>query len=118
MKVLIANNFFCYAGGVGTYISLLSKLLRHKGHETFFFASNRKPYIEPDYQYDNYFPEFINLRELSKPESLKYAIKSLYNIDAEKKLSALIKDIKPDIVHFNCINYHLTPSVLMACKKK
>lgn len=118
MKILLVNNFFGFSGGVGSYISAITDILKKNGHEVEYFATTKQAYFDPDYKYIPYFPEFTDLRGLKKSESFKYLFKVLYNNEAARNLSRLIDEIEPDIVHFNTINYHLTPSVLMACAKK
>ena len=41
-----------------------------------------------------------------------YPLKILYSFEARKKLRAVLKDFKPDVVHLNNINFQLTPSVI------
>lgn len=118
MKILLVNNFFGFSGGVGTYISAITEVLRNNGHDVDYYATDKKAYFDPNYKYLNYFPAFTDLRGLKKSESFKYLFKVLYNIEAAKNLSRLIDEVKPDVVHFNTISYHLTPSVLRACGKK
>ena len=116
-KILYINNFFSNYGGAEKTMYNEALLLRNKGIETFFFATDKQTYFEKDYLYSKYFPKFINYRELGKLTSLLNFFRPFYNVEAEKKLDKLLKQIKPDIVRCCNIYYHLTPSVLKACKK-
>lgn len=118
MKILLVNNNFSNTGGADVYTYAVGNMLRDKGHEVFFFASDKQPYFEPEYKYSDFFPENVDYKNLSKTELVKQAFNPYYNFDAEKKMSDFIDLIKPDVVHCNCIFFNLTPSILRACYKK
>lgn len=119
MKVLLINNFFCHHGGAENSTYMTGTTLREHGHEVYFFATDRQPYIEQNYEYSKYFPRFIDFSSISKTELFKHILNPFYfyNFEAEKNLDAYLKEIKPDIVHCNNITYFLSPSILKACKK-
>jgi glycosyltransferase involved in cell wall biosynthesis len=113
-KILYINNFFSNYGGAEKTMYNEALLLRSEGIETFFFATDKQPYFEKNYEYSKYFPEFIDYRKQFC--GLNF-FRALYNFEAEKKLNNFLKQIKPDIVRCCNIYYHLTPSVLRACRK-
>lgn len=115
MRILIVNNFFSSYGGAEIVLQQESSLLKENGHQVFFFSINKQPLFEKDYEYTDYFPEYIDYKALSKIQSARYFFKAFYNFEAESKLKKFIMKIKPDIVHCHNIHYHLTPSVLKAC---
>lgn len=117
MKVLLINNYFSNTGGADVYTYAVGKLLREYGHEVFFFATNKQPFFEENYEHAKYFPESVDYKLLSKFELIKQNLKPFYNFDAAKKLDLYLKLIKPDIVHCNCIFFTLSPSILNACYK-
>ncbi len=117
MKVLFINNFFTQFGGAENIMLKEALLLQQDGHESFFFAVDRKPYFIENYPLAEFFPEFIDYRELSKSEALKNLFRPFYNIEAKKKLTDMVEKIRPDVIHIHNIHYHLTPSVLEALKK-
>lgn len=116
MKVLLINNFFCPPGGVEAVMYSEAKLLKEKGFEVYFFATNKQPFFENNYQYRNVFPEFMDYKKLKGINLIKY-FKIFYNLEAEKKLNILIKQIQPDIIHIHNVEYYLTYSVMQACEK-
>lgn len=93
-----------------------AKLLREKGHEVFFFATNKQPYFEKDYKYIEYFSQYVDFKSLKGIEKLKY-LSIFYNFEAEKKLNLLIKEIQPDLAHIHNTAYYLTSSALKTCIK-
>jgi len=93
-----------------------ANILKQKGHEVFFFTTNEKPYIEENYKYKDFFPNHPVYKTKSIIKLADFFIKSFYNHEAEKKLLAFIKEVKPDIVHVHDFQV-LTPAVFAACKK-
>ena len=117
MKILLVNNYFGNFGGAENSTFRTGKILQQKGHEIYYFAVNKSPFFIQDYEYAHFFPEYVNYNGLSKLQLLKHILRPFYNIEAEQKLDKYLKKIKPDIVHLNCIIYHLSPSVINACNK-
>lgn len=48
---------------------------------------------------------------------LRYAFRVIYSFEAKKKFEALIRDFKPDIIHYHNIYHQLSPSILSVAKK-
>lgn len=119
MKILMVNNFYSNVGGVETYISSLADLLKKFSHEVYFFAVDKKPYIDEKIEYTHFFPaykEFASMGLKDLPEFLTNPF-YFYNFEAKIKLDKFLKEIKPDIVHLNSISRYLSPSVIASCKK-
>ncbi len=118
MKILLINKDFSKeCGGTGRYIWNLGQLLQKNGHEVFYFANSRKPYFIENYKYSKYFPKYIDYRNLSVFEKVRYFFKPFYDFSAEKLLLDYIQEIKPDVIHLNCYHINLSISVLRACIK-
>lgn len=118
MKILLVNNHFSNSGGAELYMLNLGNLLKKNGHEVFYFATDRRPYFEEDYKYAEYFPEYVEYQDLSKLQLIKKAFTPFYNTEAERKMKLMLEEVKPDIVHINCIFFKLTPSILKPCYKR
>ncbi len=117
MKILFINNFFTQFGGAENIMLKEALLLQQDGHEAFFFAADRKPYLIENYSHAEFFPKFLDYRGLPKSEALKNLFRPFYNIEAKRNLIKMIEKIRPDVIHIHNIHYHLTPSVLEALKK-
>jgi glycosyltransferase involved in cell wall biosynthesis len=117
MKILIVNNFYSPAGGTEKHIQGIAELLTSNGHEVYFFATNKPPLFYDNYKYKNYFPQYTDYCTNNMVNNLKYATKIMYNKDAKLKIASLLDVIRPDIVHFHNIYFHLTPSVLKPVNK-
>jgi len=118
MKILFINNFFSTYGGTESIMYDQASILRKNGHEVFFFATNKTPYFEEDYEYSEFFPQYTDYKALNGADVFKYLLKPFYNTDAKTRLNAYLDIIKPDIAHFHNIYYHLTPAVLEPCRKR
>ncbi|NLF84305.1 MAG: glycosyltransferase family 4 protein, partial [Candidatus Gastranaerophilales bacterium] len=68
------------------------------------------------YKYKDFFPSHPIYKTKSIPKLADFLIKGCYDFEAEKKLLALIEEIKPDVVHVHDFQA-LSHSVFVACKK-
>lgn len=117
MVILQINKFYYLSGGVERCVFNLEKILKRKGHEVVTFSMEHpKNRTNP---HSGYFVRNVNLNgnrnTLSK---IKSGIKSVYSIEAQKQLTRLINDTKPDIAHIHSYCYQLTPSILLTLKKE
>jgi len=114
MKILMINKFLHKVGGTETYIFRLGKQLEMQGHEVQFFGmyhpentvgNNAKQYTE-----NMDFHSGLSLRTVS------YGIKTIYSLEAKRKLTKVLDDFIPDVCHINLFNFQLTPSIIVAIK--
>ena len=54
-KILIVNSDFAPSGGAEWIAYKTYKILKENGINAYFFASNRQPFFEPDYEFKDYF---------------------------------------------------------------
>lgn len=114
MKILLVNKFLYPKGGAETYVIKLGKNLEKKGHEVQYFGVENKKNILKN-NWNLYAKEY----DLSK-NSLKNIINVfslIYSTNAKKKMWKLLKLYNPDLIILNNIEYHLTPSIIVAIKK-
>lgn len=113
MKILMVNKFLHPNGGSETYIFQLGEELQARGHEVQYFGmehagrvvGNRVQQYTQDMDFHT-----------GKVKKLLYPFKILYSLEAKRKLTAVLRDMKPDVVHLNNINFQLTPSVIYAVR--
>ena len=65
-------------------------VLKHRGHEVYYFALDKKPYLE-NKPWVKYFPKYYN----------HFVPQYFWNIEAQYNLKRMLEDIKPDIVHLH-----------------
>ncbi len=114
MKVLLVNKFLYTKGGAETYVLKLGELLTNKGHEVEYFGTYNEKNIVGNsvgaYVSDMDFGRGI-LKNLAAP------FRIIYSREAYRKIGRVLYDFEPDVVHFNNIQFHLTPSIILAVEK-
>lgn len=117
MKILHINNFFSDYGGAERVAYNVAKLMRNLGHENLYFATQREPYIFSDENIDtSYFVRDINKKVVRKFDP-RVIINTIYNKEAQLKLSDLIHKKSPDIIIVHNFLFNLTASILDVCFK-
>ena len=102
--------FSSYGGGqIIAYNTYL--LLRENGYESYYWAMDKKPYFEPNYEYAQYFTKLY----WGVHDYVKNPIKYYYNYQAKKDLDKFVKDIQPDLIHIHGI-FGLSSSIFASCK--
>nr|WP_321233988.1 glycosyltransferase family 4 protein [uncultured Psychroserpens sp.] len=116
MKVLQINKFLKVVGGAETYMFQLSKSLQHNGIEVKFWGMSDPENIVND------FPELeaenISFQNQGLFNKLGSVIDTVYSKSNRRKISKVLDDYKPDIVHIHNYNFQLTPSILPEIKKR
>lgn len=111
MKILMVNKFLYPRGGAETYMLKLGTSLEKCGHTVEYFGM---------YDGRNTVGNSENLSTFNMDfhsgtlKRFVYPFKIVYSFEAKRKITALIKKFRPDIVHLNNINFQLTPSVIDA----
>lgn len=113
MKILMVNKFLHPNGGSETYIFQLGEELQKRGHEVQYFGMEHEGRAVGNhaecYTADMDF-------HTGKLKKILYPFKIIYSFEAKRKLGAVLRDMKPDVVHLNNINFQLTPSVIYAVR--
>lgn len=116
MKILLVNKYHYVKGGSETYYFGLGNLLTKLGHEVIYFSmadENNHPCKEEGF--------FVSNVDFNGKTSIFHKVKAgfrvLYSFEAQKNISALIEQEKPDIVHINLVHRHLTLSIINEIKK-
>lgn len=114
MKILIVNKFLHPNGGSETYIFKIGAELKKMGHEVQYFGMEHSGRIVGNDL--ELYTEDMDFHSGSVLSKLSYPLKTVYSADAKKKMLAVLRSFKPDVVHLNNFNYQLTPSVIVAVK--
>ncbi len=116
MKILQVNKFFYVRGGSSRYFFETSNLLQSYGHEIAYF-SMRCPRNEKS-EWSKYFVDYILFNDIEPRQYIKVVLKMFYSFEARRKLSKLLDEFKPDIVHLHSIYHHLSPSIIFELKNR
>lgn len=114
MKVLLVNKFLYRKGGAETYTFKLGELLTKHGHSVEYFGlQNTKNIV------GNRKGEYVSNMDFSRGifKNLTAPFRIIYSREAYKKITRVLYDFEPDAVHFNNIQFHLTPSMILAVEK-
>ena len=112
MKILIVNKFLYPNGGSETYIFGLGEYLKSIGHEVQYFGMEHEGRCVSNNL--ELYTSDMDFHGGSKLKQLTYPIKTIYSSEAKRKMTAVLNDFQPDIVHLNNFNYQLTPSIIYA----
>lgn len=117
MKIILINKFYYLKGGAERYYFDLKKLLEDHGHTVIPFAmASPRNFDSP---YAKYFVSEVDFGQpVYSLDGLKTAGRMFYSFEARDKLEALIKNTRPDLVHFHNIYHQISPSILPLVKKK
>lgn len=114
MKVLMVNKFLHPNGGSETYIFKIGEQLNKLGHEVQYFGMDHENRCVGN-RIDCYTQNMDF--HTGKLQKFLYPFKIIYSIEAKEKMIKVLENFEPDVVHFNNINYQLTPSVIDAVKE-
>lgn len=115
MKILMVNKFLHPAGGAETYMFQLGACLEQRGHQVQYFGMEH-----PERKVSNRLEQYTSTMDFhsGKPlEQIAYPFKIIYSAEAKRKLTAVLEDFEPDIIHINNFNFQLTPSILVAAEE-
>lgn len=109
----MVNKFLYPNGGSETYIFKLGEELQRRGHEVQYFGMEHEGRVVGNraglYTSDMDF-------HTGKLRKLLYPFKIIYSFEAKRKMGEVLRDMNPDVVHLNNINFQLTPSVIYAVR--
>lgn len=114
MRVLLVNKFLYPKGGAETYIFKLGQMLEKNGHVVQYFGLENSKNIVGN-RIGSYVSDMDFNRGVRKNLSAPFRI--IYSSEAKKKIAKVLYDFEPEVVHMNNIQFHLTPSIILAVEK-
>lgn len=115
MKILIVNKFLFPKGGSETYIIKLGEELVKQGHEVQYFGMDSPKRCLGNNC--NSYVSYIDFHKGSFLNKFSFLFKTIYSVEARKKIRKVLDDFKPDVVHLNNFTYQLTPSIILEIVK-
>ena len=120
MKILFVTKHYGPGAGDRTYMFGLEKILRDKGHQIAYFAMDHPSNLPTPFS--EYFVSRIDFADLKKNmgpvSALRVLGRSIYSFESRKRISHLLDAYKPDLVHIQHLDAHISYSILPAIKKK
>lgn len=115
MKILLINKFLHLNGGSETYVYQLGEYLKKQGHLVEYFGMDHENRCMGN-QFGIY-TKTMDFHTSKGWEKLTYSLKTIYSIEARKKIRRILCAFEPDVCHINNFNYQLTPSILLEIQK-
>jgi glycosyltransferase involved in cell wall biosynthesis len=115
MRVLLAHNNFVVTGGDAVFYHEVGRVLRQYGHDVAYFSSASVQ--DPSSEWKQYFPQPADYERGSLLKRVASFPDMVYNRDAKKAFSQLIRTWNPDIIHAFSVYVKLTPSILDAARE-
>ena len=116
MKILLINKFLYPKGGDAICTLSTGKILAAHGHDVVFWGMEHPE--NPEYPYQDF---FVSQTDYASNNSIcskaRSALNIIYSLEARKKISDLLKVIKPDIVHLNNFAHQISPSIIGEIRK-
>lgn len=111
MKVLLVNKFLYPKGGAETYTFKMGDMLEKHGHTVQYFGLEN-----PANTVGNSAGVYVTDMDFGKGvrKNLTAPLRIIYSAEARKKITRVLYDFEPDAVHLNNIQFHLTPSIILA----
>ncbi len=114
MKVLLVNKFLYPKGGAETYVFELGKTLEEYGHTVQYFGLENEKNIVGN-EVNSLVSDMDFASGIAKNLTAPFRI--IYSAEARRKLRRVLEDFKPDVIHLNNIQFHLTPSIILEAGK-
>jgi len=116
-SLLSINNYHYMRGGSDRVYLETAQMFRSAGWHTSFFSMHH-PRNEAT-QWSKYFIDEIEFgHAYSVRQKLAMAAKVVYSFESQKKISALIRDHRPDIAHAHIVGHHISASVFPTVKRQ
>lgn len=119
MKILLVNKYHYMRGGDCIHTFALSDLLQKHGNDVRHFSMHHPKNLK--YEHEDDFVSHIDYKdELSKggiKSKVNAVSRMLYSKEARSKISKVIGEFKPDVIHIHNIHKHLTTSIVLEANK-
>ena len=113
MKILMVNKFLYPRGGAETYVSALGKGLVDRGHQVQYFGM-----MDPRNTLANEVGAYVSPLDFQDKRSRRFIspLRVVHSWEARQKIRQVLDKFRPDILHVNNIQFHITPSILLEVK--
>lgn len=112
MKIIMAGQNYHITGGSDRVLFDELSLLNSNGHDAIPFAASSELNISNEF--DSFFPKDVNLKNPKYLDVLRY----IYNPQAKSKISKLLDNFNPDIVHCHIYYGKLSSSIISEIKQR
>lgn len=115
MRILHVHKYYHDHDGAGRYIFDVMHMQEEAGHAVAIFAM-QDPRNSPS-AWEKYFVSSLDTSRIGYGlDIIRQPLRALWSIEAQRKMSAIVKAFRPDVVHLHNIYTHMSPSVLAVCR--
>jgi glycosyltransferase involved in cell wall biosynthesis len=109
--LLTINNYHYRRGGADVAYLTQAEMFGSKGWRVASFSMQHEQNLPSDWE--KFFVQQIEYgADYGPMRIMKNAVKSIYSIEAARKIDALLSEFRPDVAHAHNIYHHLSPSIL------
>lgn len=115
MRILAVNKFYYLKGGSESYYFSLNNLCEENGYGIVPFSMKDEKNF--DSEYEEYFINNINYKNMSFKDKIVNSSKIIYSIEAYNKIKKIITDTRPTLAHLHNFQHQLSPSIIHTLRK-
>lgn len=120
VKILFVTKRYHLGTGDRSYMFGLEKLLQGKGHSVGYFAMTYPDNLPSPFS--EYFIPNITFEKAMHSKNpvnwFKALFCSFYSLESQARITRMLEDYQPDLVHIHSLDMHVTYSILPAVKKR
>ena len=124
MKIILVNYRYFVSGGPERYLFNIKEVLEKNGHTVVPFSIKNQNNVSSEYE--RYFMKpvgndavyFSEYNKFNIITTLKSFLRMFYSFEAKRKLSQLIREVKPDIIYVLHYQNKISASIFDAAKKR
>lgn len=113
MRILQVNKFYHINGGADRYFLDVINLLEKNGHDVAVFSTNDPR--NKNTKWSKYFLRRITFNGIS---DICNILNFIYSFEAKRKITKLLDDFRPDIVHLHNYYHHISPSIIQVIRNR
>ncbi len=117
MRVLLINKFHYLKGGAERAYFDTAHILAENGHAVAFFAMEHPENLETPWS--RFFVSQVDYHDTATGvmSKLRSAARIIWNVEAARKLEALIKEFQPEVAHLHNTYHQLSPAIIWTLRK-
>jgi len=117
VKIVLAHKYYFIKSGAGRYLFDLQKMLETHGNTVIPFAMKNS--LNLSTPYEKYFVSEVATEKVTLGwQGLRTLGRMMFSFEAQKKMTQLIKEEKPDLVHAHNVYYQISPTVFLSTREQ
>lgn len=114
MRILVANSFHYLRGGDSAQFLDHVDALERRGHQVAVFSMRYEQNLPS--RWSEYWAPRVEYRgALTSRDRVHASWRSIHSAESGRRMARLLRDFRPDVVHFHSVHVHLTLSIVQAC---